>query len=88
MKSFHLALGTAALVLSAYAEAHPTNEAYETRGECEVAYAESSKEDRQRLVEMGVFETQGAAQRTFKDLFACEYDEEEEVWYIVFTPMG
>lgn len=86
MRKLFLAATPILLGLSAYAAAHPTDEDYDTRGECEAAYAEASKLDRERLLELGIFDTRGAAQRTFKDLFACEYDEIEDAWYILFTP--
>lgn len=84
MNKLSLAFAPVALALSAHVAAHPTDERYETRGECEAAYAEASKFDRERLVQLGIFDTQGAAQRTFNELFACEYDEADEAWYIVF----
>ena len=68
---------------AAGAIAHPTDEAYASRGECESAYAKASKLDRERLVEVGIFPTPGAAQRTFRDRFVCEYDEDAEAWFIV-----
>ena len=83
MKKTVLATALAALAIAGTAAAHPTDIPYETRGECERAYAEFNKLDRERLVALGIFETRGAAQRTFRDLFACEYDEDEDLWYIV-----
>lgn len=82
-KLLHL-LGVVALATGGAASAHPTNQAYDTRGECEAAFAEASKLDRERLVELGIFDSLGAAQRTFRDIFKCEYDEDEDAWYIVF----
>ena len=76
-------MGLAAGLGSAAALAHPTDVAYATRGECESAYAAASKLDRGRLVELGFFESPGAAQRTFRDRFRCEYDEDAEAWFIV-----
>ena len=70
--------------LSAPVTAHPTDVPYASRGECEVAYADASKFDRQRLVDLGIFDTYGAAQSTFRDLFRCEYNPDEDAWYIVF----
>ena len=88
MTKLYLLLAPVALGLASFAAAHPTDIAYDTRGECEAAYAEASKFDRERLVQLGVFESRGAAQRTFNELFACEYDETEEAWFIVFqSPM-
>ncbi|MCT2557432.1 hypothetical protein N0B51_00410 [Tsuneonella sp. YG55] len=69
--------------LATAAAAHPTNVRYETRGQCEVAFAESSKLDRERIVDLGFFPTIGAAQRTFRDTFECRYDAERDGWYIV-----
>ena len=83
-KKLVLSAAVASLAWAGMAAAHPTDIGYETRGECQAAYAESSKLDRERLVELGVFETKGQAQRTFRDIFRCEYDEEDELWYIVF----
>lgn len=74
-------LGTA---MAGPALAHPTGVAFETRGQCEVAYAKSSKLDRERLVNLGIVPNNGAAQSTFKDTFECQYDEEDGMWYIVF----
>lgn len=76
-------IGVAAAAMAAAVVAHPTDTPYETRGECEAAYAESSKDDRERLVALGIFETRGAAQRTFRDRFRCEYDEDAGAWFIV-----
>ncbi len=75
--------GIAAMVTAGALSAHPTNIPYDTRGECEAAYAESSKLDRERLVELGIFGSRGEAQRTFNDIFACEYDEALDAWFIV-----
>ena len=82
MKTLALA-AIATFAFAGAAAAHPTDIPYETRGECQAAYAEASKFDRERLVELGIFDTNGQAQRTFRDIFACEYDEEEDLWYIV-----
>ena len=81
---------TLAAGLAAQAPAHPTNIPFDTRGECEAVYAESSKLDRERLVELGVFPTNGAAQRTFNETFRCEYDEDLDAWFIVLLvpPQG
>ena len=76
-----------ALLLSAIgggtALAHPTDIPYKTRGECERAAAESAKADRERLVGMGIFPTLGAAQSTFHEDWRCEYNDDEEAWFIV-----
>jgi hypothetical protein len=63
--------------------AHPTDVPYESRGECERAAAKSAKQDRERLVDLGIFPTIGAAQSTFHEDWRCEYDDEEEAWFIV-----
>lgn len=65
------------------AVAHPTNVAYPSRGVCERAAAESAKQDRERLVDNGIFPTIGAAQSTFHEDWRCEYDEYEDAWFIV-----
>ena len=65
------------------AMAHPTDVPYDNRGECERASAESAKLDRERLAELGIFPTIGAAQSTFHEDWRCEYDEEEDAWFIV-----
>jgi hypothetical protein len=84
MKTLKGLMALCALGVGSAAFAHPTDIAFETRGKCEAAYAESSKLDRERLVDtLGVFETYGAAQRTFNERFSCEYDEGDGVWYIV-----
>ena len=72
------------------AVAHPVNILYDTRGECEAAYAASSKLDRERLVNLGFVDNNGAAQKTFHDTFRCEYDIREDGWFIVFLgfPQG
>ncbi|HEX6881062.1 MAG TPA: hypothetical protein VF135_11905 [Terriglobales bacterium] len=85
MKKLQIGLLMTSLIAANAATAHPTNVPFETRGECEAAYAESSKLDRERLVDqLGIFETYGAAQRTFNETFQCQYDEEEQTWFIVF----
>jgi hypothetical protein len=66
------------------AVAHPTGIPYPTRGACEVAFEQASKDDRDFLVSIGVFDTIGAAQRTFNDLFECQYDPEQDAWFIVY----
>lgn len=85
MKHLVYGFGVGALAIAGAVSAHPTNERYDTRGQCEAAYAEASKFDRERLVALGVFDTRGEAQRTFRDLFRCEYDEDEDAWFIVFV---
>lgn len=85
MRKVIFAAALATLVFGPAALAHPTGVRYETRGECEAAFAEASKDDRDRLVELGVFDTRGQAQRTFNEIFACEYDETEDAWFIVFV---
>ena len=85
MKMFRHSLLAAALLLGSGALAHPTDRLFENRGECERAYAESSKFDRERLVDvLGFFDSYGAAQRTFNETFKCRYDDEEDAWVIVF----
>jgi hypothetical protein len=64
--------------------AHPTDIPYATRGECEVAYAEANKQDRDFLVSKGVFDNNGQFQMGVRDLFECEYNEQEQAWYIVY----
>ena len=89
MKKIILLVAGTSLASSGVVSAHPTNIPFPTRGACEVAYEESSKLDRERLVDLGIFDTKGAAQRTFKDLFQCEYDPEEQAWFIVYIgPQG
>jgi hypothetical protein len=83
MKKILIIAALSSSVIGPVARAHPTNVPYETRGECERAYAESSKGDRERLADAGIFESRGAAQRTFNETFRCEYDEEEDAWFIV-----
>ena len=66
MKTLKMSIFAAPLIVGSAAIAHPTNVRFETRGDCEAAYAESSKLDRQRLVDqLGIFGSYGAAQRTF-----------------------
>lgn len=84
MKKLMIITAMGALTIAGVAVAHPTDIPYDTRGECEAAYAASSKFDRERLVNLGVVENNGAAQKTFNETFRCEYDEDEEVWFIVF----
>ena len=85
MKTLKMSIFAAPLIVGSAAIAHPTNVRFETRGDCEAAYAESSKLDRQRLVDqLGIFGSYGAAQRTFNETFQCQYDEEEQAWFIVF----
>lgn len=81
MKMTPIFAAAAAVVISTQALAHPTGIPYSTRGECEAAYAEFSKFDRERLSELGF--TPGEAQRTFRDLFACQYDPNSRQWFIV-----
>lgn len=78
-----LVTGASALFGAAVLSAHPITYPYENRGECEAAYAKFSKFDRERLVDRGIFDTRGEAQRTFNELFACEYDGEARAWFIV-----
>lgn len=77
-----VAISMLALVFSFEAAAHPTGIPYSTRGECEAAYAGFSKFDRNRLDQLPDV-TKGDAQRTFRDLFACEYDANADAWFIV-----
>lgn len=86
MNKLKIAAALLVTLAAGVASAHPINVPYDTRGDCEVAYANSSKLDRERLVALGVFETKGAAQSVFRDIFKCEYDEEEDAWFVVFTP--
>lgn len=89
MKKLMLIVAITSASLPSFASAHPVGVAYETRGECEVAFEKSSKLDRERLVDqLGVFESYGAAQSTFRDTFKCEYDEDEQAWFIVFIGGG
>jgi hypothetical protein len=76
-----LALGVT--VSAPVALAHPTDVPYASRGACERAAADSAKNDRERLVAVGIFPTIGAAQSTFHDDWQCEYDEEARAWFIV-----
>jgi hypothetical protein len=83
MKKLVLLAAAIALGMPNAVVAHPTDVAYQTRGECEAAYAAASKFDRDRLVSLHVFDSKGAAQRTFNELFECQYDEDEQAWFIV-----
>lgn len=85
MKRLLLLVAVAGLVLPAgSAIAHPTGIPYASRGACEVAFEQASKDDRDMLVALGIFDTKGAAQRTFNDLFQCQYDAEQGAWFIVY----
>ena len=85
MKKLMILAATAGtLIRPGAAVAHPTDIPYPTRGACEVAYEQASKDDRDWLVAAGIFDTIGAAQSTFKDLFECEYDPERGAWFIVY----
>jgi hypothetical protein len=84
MKTLIICAALVGLGLATTVIAHPTDIAFETRGQCEVAYAKSSKLDRERLVSLGFVDNNGAAQSTFKDTFECQYDDEEQAWFIVF----
>jgi hypothetical protein len=84
MKKLILLVAGASVGQTSVAYAHPTDVPFATRGQCEVAYETSSKLDRERLVGLGIFDTYGAAQSTFRDLFQCEYNPDEDAWYIVF----
>jgi hypothetical protein len=84
-KQIALAVAAAATTaIPAPVTAHPTDIPYATRGECEAAYAAASKEDRNSLVSNGVFDNNGQFQMGVRDLFECEYNEEEQAWYIVY----
>ena len=83
-----LTLVLSATVGASAAMAHPTDVPYATRGECEQASAVSAKQDRERLVALGIFPTIGAAQSTFHEDRRCEYDEEEDAWFIVDYRQG
>jgi pyruvate-formate lyase len=82
-----LALAVAAVATTATplpVAAHPTDIPFATRGECEAAYAAASKDDRDALVSAGIFKNTGQFQKGVRDLFQCEYIEEEQAWYIVY----
>ena len=65
------------------AAAHPTGFAYSSRGECQSAFAHYSKLDRVHLSELlGV--SPGDIQSQIPDLYDCEYDREENAWFIVY----
>jgi len=83
MKAATIILLLGATIGFSGAIAHPTTIAYDSRGECERAAAESAKQDRERLVSLGIFPTIGAAQSTFHEDWVCEFDEEETAWFIV-----
>ena len=78
-----IAIVVSATVSTGGAMAHPTDVRYASRGDCERAAAESAKLDRERLVALGIFPTIGAAQSTFHEDWRCEYDQEEDAWFIV-----
>jgi hypothetical protein len=83
-KLIFLIAGAGAVIPTGSASAHPTGIPYPTRGACEVAYEQASKNDRDMLVALGIFDTIGAAQSTFNDLFQCQYDPEQDAWFIVY----
>lgn len=83
MKKWTVMGAAAALLAAGTAVAHPTSLRFETRGECEVAFAEASKFDRPIIVQLGFEETIGGAQTRVLARFECEYDEDEEAWRIV-----
>ncbi|HZC37311.1 MAG TPA: hypothetical protein VE221_01405 [Sphingomicrobium sp.] len=83
MKKLILLVAGTSLTTSGAAFAHPTDIPFPTRGACEAAYAAASKDDRDFLVSHGVFDNNGQFQMGVRDLFRCEYNEEEQAWYIV-----
>lgn len=84
MKKLTILATVLAVTVAGAVSAHPTTIPFDTRGDCEVAYAASSKLDRERLLNGGIVENQGAAQKTFNETFRCEYDEDLDAWFIVF----
>lgn len=70
-------------MIATQAAAHPTGVAFSSRGECQSAYAHYSKSDRVRLSELlGV--SPGEIQRQIPGLYTCQYDNEEDAWFIVY----
>lgn len=84
MRKVFAAAALGVVGISAPVLSHPTGVPFDTRGECEAAYAESSKLDRERLVDLGVVDNNGQAQSSFNETFRCEYDEQEDAWFIIF----
>jgi hypothetical protein len=85
MKKLLFVIAAAGVMMPAgSAIAHPTGIPFATRGACEVAYEQASKDDRDMLVALGIFDTKGAAQMTFNNLFECEYDSTQDAWFIVY----
>lgn len=52
--------------------AHNVGEAFRSRGECEAALAQINNFDRERLVDLGIFETPGEANKFFHNTFSCQ----------------
>lgn len=71
------------LVPAGMAAGHPTSRTFDSRGECEAAFAQASNFDREFVVALGFADTIGAAQQRLLNRFNCEYDEDADVWRIV-----
>jgi hypothetical protein len=79
-----IAVGTFCAALTAgAANAHDFNATFETQAQCQRAWVEVNKFDRDFLREVapGRFQTKGDVMAYLTKYIRCEYDPEEDVWY-------
>ena len=65
------------------AKAHDFSARFDTRAQCETAYADSNKIDRDFLRDFrpDLFQTKGDVMRYLTQYVRCEYDPVEDEWY-------
>jgi hypothetical protein len=83
MKALNLALASAVLLAGTAAIAHPTDVYFDSRGQCQAAYAQQNQADRAILVQFGIAATLGEAMRDIHNRFSCEYDQQAGKWHFV-----
>jgi hypothetical protein len=81
MKKLLMTGAVALVIIGSAATAHPTDEYFDSFGECQAALQQQNKVDRERVA--GFFDSLGAAEVSMLDNFRCDYDPEEGAWHFV-----
>lgn len=84
MRKMSVAFLVGAAALTSTASAHDFTLRFESQGECQRAWAGMNKYDRDFLRNLNpqMFETPGDVMKFLTEYVTCEYDPDQDDWYI------
>lgn len=86
MKKIALIFTLTTLCAGSPALAHPTNELFDSFGECNAALNQENKED--RVLHADAFPNNGAAEIRMLNNWQCVYDPDLNAWHMEGQPVG